>query len=180
MKSSAKNALKDEAIAYHEAGHAIAAWRLLNGRNRVHRVSIVRDDDSLGQINHAPLLRGIQLDVDDSPRAQRKAEDLMLVCLAGPAAQCKYNPRTVRHYHGAGDCEQVYDLLSHLCSSDKEKDLYFRLMETRAEQFVARDFHWRAIEILAWELLKQRTMSGKVLQEFIIRRCFDRLQTVPS
>jgi len=45
-------------------------------------------------------------------------------------------------------------------------------MNIEARNLVASPVNWRAIEILARELLQRRTMSGKALREFIITRCF--------
>ena len=87
-----KRELDEATVAYHEAGHAIAAWRL-SGRQHLYRVTIVPDADSLGSTYHDPF-HGIRLDDgDDSPRVQRRAENAMLIALAGPAAQRRYNPR---------------------------------------------------------------------------------------
>jgi ATP-dependent Zn protease len=73
-----------ESTAYHEAGHAIAEWRLLVRVPR--RLTIEPDGDSLGFSEGSnPLIR-VDIEWDDSPRAQRKAENLVRILLAGPAA----------------------------------------------------------------------------------------------
>jgi hypothetical protein len=163
-----------EATAYHEAGHAIAAWKL---ESRVFRVTLEPDEDSLGKTFHSnPLTR---VDFDDiefgpiAPRCQRRAENVMIISLAGPAAQHKYNPRSVRLYHGGSDRENVYEILSHLCEITSDIfPTYYHLMDLQARALVRNPVNWRAIEILAQELLQRRTIPGKRLRRFIISRCF--------
>ncbi len=89
------------ATAYHEAGHMVAAWRM---HVKIHTATIVPTEDYEGCVHHESPLRGIKLDVDGSDRAEIKANKMVLICLAGPAAQRHYNPRSldssVRRWHG--------------------------------------------------------------------------------
>jgi hypothetical protein len=160
-----------EATAYHEAGHAIISG--ISGI-RVSRVTAEPDEDSLGATHRSDPLRRIAIDGDDdSPRAQRRAENCMIVSLAGTVAQRKYNPRSVRRYQHASDWESVCDILTHSCSGDKKiMRTYYELMELRAKALVQNLVNWRAIGILAEELLQRRTLAGKTLREFIASRCF--------
>jgi ATP-dependent Zn protease len=71
-----------EATAYHEAGHAISAWRL---GMRLFRVTLEPDEHSIGATLHSNPLYRIDMDYgNDSPRTQRRAENYMIVSLAGP------------------------------------------------------------------------------------------------
>jgi ATP-dependent Zn protease len=87
-----------EATAYHEAGHAVAA--LVYGL-AVRAATIIPAPGVTRSVGHANPSRGIQLDFDDSPRARRRAETSIIVCLAGPAAQRRYSARS--SYYGASD-----------------------------------------------------------------------------
>jgi hypothetical protein len=163
-----------EATAYHEAGHAIAAWRL---DARVFRVTIEPDEDSLGATHHSNPMKKADFEGIEwgftSARAQRRAENSMLISLAGTAAQRRHNPRGVRVPHGKSDREQVYEILSRLCGPSPEMfRAYYRLMDLQARAFVRTPVNWQAIEILANELLRVRTLSGKSLRAFIISDCF--------
>jgi ATP-dependent Zn protease len=84
-----------EATAIHEAGHAVAAWLL---RVRVNSATIIPHSGALGHVTHANPLRGVDLEWDDSDRARLRAERYIKVCLAGPLAQKKFNPRSYRHW----------------------------------------------------------------------------------
>jgi hypothetical protein len=160
-----------KATAYHEAGHAIAAWRL---ETRVSSVTVEPNEDNLGATLHSNPLYGMDIDCgDDSPRAQRRAENYMVISLAGPAAQREHNPRSVRVYHGRSDREAVCEVLSQLCVVGSDLfHAYYRLMDLRARVLVQHFVNWRAIEILAQELLQRRTLSGKTLRQFIVSKCF--------
>ncbi len=75
----------DEELAYHEAGHAVAA--LLLGRT-VTRVNIVRDDASRGV--RVPSFR------DDAEETPETTADKILILLAGGAAQHVRDPSMPR------------------------------------------------------------------------------------
>ncbi len=79
-----------EATAYHEAGHAVAAYKV---GMKVKRLTIVPSGDALGSHQHHAYFPGVNLEYDSSPRAQRRAENFALVCFAGPAAQRRFNPK---------------------------------------------------------------------------------------
>ena len=162
-----------DATAYHEAGHTIALWRL---ETRVAScVTIEPDEDSWGVMFDPNTMRGIVgLDIGDvPPRVQRRAENLMVIFLAGQAAQRRHNPRTVRLHHSGSDREKVCAILSFLCAPSSEIfPAYYRLMDLRARALVQSQVNWRAIGILARELLQRRTLSGNTLREFIISDCF--------
>ena len=83
------------ATAFHEAGHAVVAWR--RGL-KVHSATIVPTKDYSGMVRRGSL--GVRLDIDGSNRARLRAESAIVVCLAGPAAQRRHNPRSWRAYMG--------------------------------------------------------------------------------
>ena len=85
-------------VAYHEAGHAVIAHVL---GFRVGRVTIVPDDRSQGRMIWAkPPLRG-SLD-DPSPHQRQRAEDWIIVALAGPLAMRHHKPRSHWKKSGTG------------------------------------------------------------------------------
>jgi hypothetical protein len=162
------------ATAYHEAGHAIAAWRL---RLRVSKVTVEPDEDFSGMVAHSSPFRrshmeGLELG-EITPSIQRRAENLMVISLAGPAAQRNFNPQSVRIYHSNSDHKAVCAILERLVEPSSDVfPAYYRLMKLRAEALVQNDVNWSAIEILARELLQRRTLKGSALREFISSRCF--------
>jgi cell division protease FtsH len=82
--------MKDEdkrAIAYHEAGHAVATWALTE--DRITRTSIIRHSGgpsgggSLGHVSHVP-------EEERWGRSLRQAEDRICVAMAGRAADLEF------------------------------------------------------------------------------------------
>jgi hypothetical protein len=92
--------------------------------------------------------------------------------LAGEIAQRRYNPRSVRHYHGQSDREKAIALLSYLTPNPEEWDIWLKLCKIRAEQMLLDPNIWRAVERLAGELVQRQTIRGKEATE-IIREGFN-------
>ena len=155
-----KRTKKLESTAYHEAGHAVAAhWLGI----RTKHLSILPDDDSEGRHAHVPYFSGMHPDYDSSPRMQRRFENMVLVCLAGPAAQQRFNPHGFRYSHGSHDRREAVDLLNYLVGSQQELQAYYNLIDIRARAFVNGAYHWKSIEALANALLDSGTMTGRIV-----------------
>ncbi len=157
-----KRTKKLEATAYHEAGHAVAAWA--HGVRTKH-LSILPDDDSEGRHAHVPYFSGMHPDYDNSPRVQRRLENMVLVCLAGPAAQQRFNPHGFRYSHGSHDRREAVDLLNYLVGSKQELQAYYNLIDIRARQFVGSVHRWRLIVGLAEALLDSGEMTGRQVRD---------------
>ena len=153
-----------ESTAYHEAGHAVAAWRY---GVRTKRLSIVPEPSFAGQHVRHPYFGGINQEWGSSPRAQRRVENMVLVCCAGPAAQRRFNPKGFRNYHAEGDWYQAINLLSHLTGDDEILSAYFKLIDLRARKFVAQPSVWPLIEGLAETLLEREHLTGMEVRAII-------------
>src|SRR4051794_557029 len=77
------------ATAYHEAGHAVAAWRL---RARLRTASIVPGDNYLGYFRNPSPRRLRGFEQDDSARGRWYAQRDILICMAGPIAESRFCP----------------------------------------------------------------------------------------
>ncbi len=157
-----------QSTAYHEAGHAVAAWDVLV---RAKSLSIIPDlsDGSLGRHITGPYFTNMRPDLDHSPRVQRRLENKALVCLAGPAAQRRFSPRGYRWVHGEGDYRQAVELLSYISPESKELGAYIGLIDIRARNFVRRDDMWAAIEAVAAALLDRGEIPGREIKPIIQR-----------
>lgn len=156
---------KLDSIAYHEAGHAVAARRV---GCRIKKVSIVPDEDSDGRMTHGPYFKGFHPDWDNSSRVQRRLENMAFVCLAGPAAQRRFNPHGYRHQHAGQDHHDAMNLLGYMVGSDEELEAYLRLTEVRVTNFVRNPHTWMAIEAVAAALLEREVLTGKATREVIM------------
>lgn len=154
-----------QSTAYHEAGHAVAAW---HSGKKTHQLILSRRACSHGGLNLAPYYMVLKNTEFASPELQQRVSDSALVLLAGPAAQRRFNPRGYRHQHGETDIAHVGALISylspvaHLRLSD-----YAKLLETRAHNMVRAPRLWAAIELLADRLLKYGNLSGGEVCEMI-------------
>ena len=117
----------DEATAYHEAGHAVAALAL--GRP-VQRVSILPNRERLG---HCEFGKGVFRPSEDW------LEREILIALGGLAAEARYT--------GA-------------YAWNRAERLERRLL-AKAEHLLSQEHHWRAVELIAAELLRQGAISGR-------------------
>ena len=153
-----------KAIAYHEAGHAVAAkYHGLAAKS----LSIIPDQNSLGRYIHQPYFRNIDPSYDASPRAQRRIENMVIVSLAGPQAQRRCHPRGHWKRNAQGDWEQAVKLLGYLCGDEEEVGLYCALLDYRACSFLNEPDVWECIGVVADALLAHKELKGKQITEII-------------
>jgi len=143
------------ATAYHEAGHAVAAHVL---KFPIRSVSIVQDLDTAGRMVYRSPLAGIRLDFDGSDRARLRAESAIIVALAGPAAQRRYSPRSVRSWHASGDYELAGELAMRVNGSAAATNAYLKWLQIRTGDLLAG--RWRTVDALARALIEQKTIDG--------------------
>lgn len=145
-----------EATAYHEAGHAVAAWAY---KLPVRRISIRPEGDAKGVAVHRNPLAGIRLDIDGSDRARLRAEKAILICLAGPAAQRRFSPRSFRKHHAASDIDMASELALRLSASGEEASAYLAWLQARAGNLVSA--RWPIISALARLLLEHKELGAE-------------------
>jgi hypothetical protein len=172
-------ATRRKAIAYHEAGHAVAAHRL---GYEVMRVSIAPKSGSAGHVSWrnpiknrsviSKLEYGSEADLD---RVRHRIDHAIIVSMAGALAQKRHNPRSDWRYGGSGvarddrfllkgsDDQQALQLASQLHENEKVRAAYWRYLKARAEALV--NHHWPEIEQLARALLHRETISGDDIHE---------------
>lgn len=137
----------DPATAYHEAGHAVVALAL--GRP-VHRVSVLPNRDRLGQCefrkaNYRPSDDWIETEI--------------LIALGGMAAEAAHTGEYARE-EAARDLRYARKLMLHR-ASERQLDRYEKRMLSKVENLLADDGCWRAVELIAAELLRLGVISGR-------------------
>jgi hypothetical protein len=138
----------EEATAYHEAGHAVAALAL--GRP-VDRVSIRPDRDKLGVCAfRKPVFRP----------SEDWVEREMLISLAGIAAEAR---RTGEYaWDGADrDYRYAYELALDRAGAPRRAERLVKRVLSKVEHLLSRDANWRTVERLVEELLRRREISGR-------------------
>src|SRR5712692_11590899 len=94
-------------VAYHEAGHAVAA--ILLGI-RLGEVSLAPDETARYLASTTVrLAEGSQQLIEPGLLPPQEADRLACFCFAGDAAQCRFAPRSVRLRHKAFDVRVILD-----------------------------------------------------------------------
>jgi hypothetical protein len=158
-----RNRKGETATAYHEAGHAVTAYflRLSMGRDGA---TIVPDhkDRTLGSA-HILLDLEQNPEYSNSPGVRARIEDHAVMCMAGDAAERKFNPK--RKFGGWGDIQTASAMASYVSSSAEVIQARLHLAKMRAKDIV--DCRWDFIEVLAATLMENKTLKpGEVKQVF--------------
>jgi len=150
----------DEATAYHEAGHAVLALAL--GRP-VHGVSVRPNRDHLGYCQFKKAVF-------------RPSEDWLereiLIALGGIAAEAIHTG-TYAWDEAERDLDYVRDLAGQRAGDRKAERLERRLLN-KAEHLLIKAGHWRAVELIAAELLRRGEVSGRAARHLFdegVRGC---------
>ena len=153
-------------IAYHEAGHAIAQWRL---GFKIKKVTIIPKGEVAGSVSYKRSLRISRLEWETpTGKLLGRYHDLIVTTLAGEEAQRRFSPRSVRRDRSAGDYRSVNELLFRLHGeAEPERFAAFRYLQLRARNFVNHPQNWILIEALAKALLKHQTLSGEEVDQVI-------------
>ena len=147
----------DEATAYHEAGHAVVALAL--GRP-IHRVSVLPDGQFLGLCRFG---KGVFRPSEDW------LEREILIALGGIAAEARY---TGDYAWDAADRDRRYvRQLAAQRAGERQAERLERRLLAKAEHLLAREGHWRAVELIAAELLCQGAISGRAARHLFDRGC---------
>jgi ATP-dependent Zn protease len=140
------------ATAYHEAGHAAVA--LMLGRV-VHRVSIV---PKLTWAGVCEFRKGQARPSDDW------LENEILISLAGPVAESFHTGKFDET--GAARDLRIARKLMLARTSERSLPRYERRMLGKTESLLRDEPLWKVVELLAAELLKQGTISGRAVVHF--------------
>jgi ATP-dependent Zn protease len=145
----------DEATAYHEAGHAVAALAL--GRP-VHKVSVLPNRDRLGWCE---FRKGVFRPSEDW------LERELLIALAGMAAEARHTGDYDRDAAGR-DLRYVRGLALQRATARSVERLERRML-AKVENLLADEGHWRAVELIVAELLKSGVISGRAARHLFER-----------
>jgi ATP-dependent Zn protease len=142
----------DPATAYHEAGHAVVALAL---DRPIHRVSVLPNQQLLGKCE---FRKGVQRPSDDW------VETEILIALAGMAAEARHTGTYDRVAAGK-DLSYARKLMLYR-ASERSLDRFERRMLSKVENLLGDDAVWRAVELIADELLKLGVISGRAAKHF--------------
>jgi ATP-dependent Zn protease len=147
--------------AYHESGHGVADSEF---EFNLDFITIIPN-----KRNHSLGCAG-SLDSQDYFRPDgtvdaKRAGEAIIALLAGYAAQVEYDPASKAEavIGASDDFAKAADIIGTLKKLGQTKDI--RIWQREARDFVKK--HWKAIEMVARELLEVKTLDGQSV-EYII------------
>src|SRR5207302_3621324 len=147
----------EEATAYHEAGHAVVALAL---RRPVHLVSILSDREHLGRCE---FRKGVFRPSEDW------LEREILIALGGIAAEARLTGDYA--WGGAARDRQHVRRLAVQRAGERQAERLERRLLAKAEHLLTREGHWRAVELIAAELLRRGAISGRAARHLFDQAC---------
>jgi hypothetical protein len=145
-----------EATAYHEAGHAVAAFVM--GRS-VRKISIVPDPaaNSLGSV-HGYRWRGENPETSTNyERMLVRVQIQIIRDLAGGEAEARFTGRR-NHIGEMNDRASANHLMGYICTSPKEEEAMWKWLTLRTRGLIGLRWNW--IQAIAKELLKKKELTG--------------------
>ena len=112
--------LRLNATAYHEAGHAIAAWR---NYLTFKYVTIKPEAGSLGHMLHNRLPKWFKPDIESTDRQRLHGERLIVTNFAGQIAEAKFRRRRPR-YGMHGDNQSDVDMAFHFATALRRRSTH--------------------------------------------------------
>lgn len=152
-----------QAVAYHEAGHAVMGFLL--GR-KILGASVIPDESSMGRVEFDTSWIKELHEWDE--RFSDEMVFQLLIHLAGPAAEEIYTGEYVPIYgEYETDIQKAVDAAEYLVGNSKELDDYLDRAYECATIILTE--HWEAVKAVADSLLKHRQLDGWKVSS-IIRR----------
>jgi len=146
------------ATAWHEAGHAVMAVSL--GRS-IEKVTI-----SPAQLQTGGSRLGIcKIQKGRSKASNDRLEEDVMILLAGMVGESRFTGRYCTD-GAAQDLAFVERLLSTRAGNERQLERLTRRMLDKTEHLLAAESHARAIELVAIELVRKITVSGRAVRHF--------------
>lgn len=143
----------DKATAYHEAGHAVAAWR---HRLKFRHVTIKPDARTLGCVVYDRQPKWFKPDCDSSDRTFLRGQRHIIGSFAGQLAEAKFLDKHPR-YGMRSDNEHAVDMAFYFCGSQEATEAFLRFCWCVSKDLV--NCFWEQIESLAKALLERETLN---------------------
>lgn len=147
----------DENTAYHEAGHAVIA---LSCERPVHRVSVLPKHEFLGICQ---FRKGVFRPSKDW------LENEILISLAGLAAEARHTGQYA--WDGAAKDLQVAQRLAVMRAGERQAEKLIRRMLSKVENLLADEQRWKAVQLMAAELLKLGEITGRAAKHLYDLAC---------
>ena len=144
-----------ERVAYHEAGHAVAAFEQ---GVPFEEVTIIPEGGMSRHLRRGDFGRTFRPDAR-AGRGREQIEADIIVTFAGPAAEAKFGGR--RNLVAArGDSASAAKLAAQVCTSHEEVVAYVEWLTIRAVKLIAGRPQWKAVQAVAASLLENHEISA--------------------
>jgi len=164
---------RDEVLAFHEAAHAVAMWKLDFG---IGSITIDPDERSSG---HTRPARAYDLESERDRRRRRyMVEQNAIMFHAGSVAEQLLRPGT-KPTGAAIDHDQIHDDMYQVEDNGSIHITWCNYLWQRTYTLLAWPGQWKLIVALARALLTYRTLDGRSA-EFYLKRVDDVLRHDPS
>jgi ATP-dependent Zn protease len=159
----------EQALAYHEAGHSVAACL---AQLRFQNATIIPTEEYLGRCT-LETWKDFHPDYRDDHRTVSQAKRRMFVTVAGSIAEEKFTGYPIEddpHF------AQVLQRAGHLNGSQASANLYTQFMWQQTKDYL--DLHWECVQAVANVLLEQKTLGYQKIRALI--REASGMGTVPT
>lgn len=165
MKQNLRKDRKVKGTAYHEAGHAVAAFAF--GKT-VHSVTIVSNDETLGLTRYSRIIPIPEF--PEGVRDRLRVEREIMCGLAGDIAEAYFfNESLDVRKHGAHmDYEQALDVAATLIPSHPERQAFVNWLFERTKSIICGKVYWPAVCRIAEALLTEKTISGRKARQIAL------------
>ena len=155
MASKPLKMKKLEKVAYHEAGHAVAAFLM---RRSFSYVTIKPDESSFGHIFYQKFRDSFNPDYVEDYKIRRPLEKAIITGLAGHVAEKIYSKQE-NYETSENDFHVAVDLASYLCGSNEEIEAYIKWLYIRTKNMLEHPNNWCKVKAFAEELLDHRRIG---------------------
>jgi len=149
--------------AFHEAGHAVAAYLL---RKKFKYITIRANEVFNGYVRHEKPRNSAENGWTEERNKRSSRERDILTSLAGGISTLILTGKPDRTGSYA-DLDNALDLASDVCGSKDECDAYVNWLSVRCEVMMRSPSNWYAVEALAQELFKTEKISYRKAREII-------------
>jgi hypothetical protein len=168
------NARQRERVAYHEAGHAVAAYLL---RRAFRYVTIIPKEGSQGHVMPRQRPGGQPYQLGDDVADGRRAERMIMVLLAGITAEAIRYGRRPPRWIRQSDIAQA--IAWACCGAEPAVDpggpwCWIEWLFRRTRYLLEAPRAWVAVEALAHALLQASRLSGPQARRIIQEARLDR------
>lgn len=153
------------AAAYHEAGHAVMCHLM---HLRIKSMSLGGDELYGGETTHENPFRARKPPIGNRASMPAQVQKAIMLCLAGPLAQEKYELRnSSSDYGGTVDLDVASTLAMKFFRSRKTAAAYLNFAREWVRQTLDAPPIWAAVERLARALARQERLSGREAEAII-------------